>query len=68
MSLQVTGEPNGIVLENAGIMMFERAMDPKVYNELRALNLEALKNGLYTLAQNGITSAVDARHEKNWSQ
>ena len=44
-------------------MMFERAMDPKVYNELRALNLEALKNGLYTLAQNGITSAVDARHE-----
>ncbi|TRY71803.1 hypothetical protein TCAL_11177 [Tigriopus californicus] len=69
-----TGEPNGIVLENAGIEMFEKALDPKMYPNLRQMNYDAALASLFVLAKHGITSAVDARnywkreHDKAWEK
>lgn len=69
-----TNEVNGVLLENAGISIMEFAMDPVKYPALRDLAYEGLKNGLYELARNGITSAVDARsywtreHHKAWER
>ena len=56
------GEPNGIVLENGGNMIVSKALDPKTYPELETYNYGYLLDGLATLAENGITSCVDARN------
>jgi hypothetical protein len=52
---------NGILLENAGIAIMEKAMDPNEFKNLVNLAFEGLTFGLQVLAENGITSAVDAR-------
>ncbi|KAL3861133.1 hypothetical protein ACJMK2_007202 [Sinanodonta woodiana] len=64
------GEPNGILLENAGISIMELAMEPNA--ELDQYNYEGLKKGMKALSMNGITSVCDARsfwkwgHDKIW--
>lgn len=55
------GEPNGILLENAGNLMMEMALDPTMYPEVIRYNREGLEWALGLLAKNGITSVVDAR-------
>lgn len=55
------GRLNGILLENAGIALLEKAFDPNTYRQLEPLALQGLKYGLEKLAKNGITSVVDAR-------
>ena len=63
MRNEQTNELNGILLENAGINIMERAMNPKLYPTLVDEAFKGLaRDGLYLLAQNGITSAVDARN------
>lgn len=52
---------NGILLENAGNWMMDKALDQNLYPELKALAVTGLTNGLMDLAKNGITSFVDAR-------
>jgi len=55
----VTGEPNGILLDSAGEMAFDIAFEPSAV--LEELNYQGLLNGLQQVAENGITSIVDAR-------
>ncbi|MEM7352545.1 MAG: amidohydrolase [Acidobacteriota bacterium] len=54
-----TGEPNGILLDAAGELLFDLALAPNP--ELEALNDQALDEGLAFAARHGITSLVDAR-------
>lgn len=74
MKDKTTGEPNGILLENAGQFMMEHAMDPNKYPKLEELNYKGLLLALKELAINGITSACDARvywtrhHHKAWEK
>lgn len=55
------GEPNGILLENAGNAIRDIALDPDRYPALRYLAYDGLLWSLEKLAKNGITSVVDAR-------
>lgn len=55
------GEPNGILLENAGNLVMEMAMDPDMYPDVVFENKLGLDWSLNHLARNGITSVVDAR-------
>ena len=55
------GRLNGILLENAGIAIMEKALNPNTYPGLVPLAFEGLTYGLEVLAKNGITSVVDAR-------
>lgn len=65
-----TGEPNGILIDNAGMMAEEKAH--KKTPEFLDLMYEGLLDNLTLLAQHGITSVVDARsywtrdHHKVW--
>ena len=52
---------NGIILESAGNILMDIALDPVKYPEVLNYSFSALKSGLETLALNGITSFVDAR-------
>ncbi|MCA9995133.1 MAG: amidohydrolase [Anaerolineales bacterium] len=54
-----TGEPNGILMENAGDMLFDLALAPTP--ELEELHYDGLLYALEQLAENGITSISDAR-------
>lgn len=54
-----TGEPNGILLDNAGNMLIDLALAPTP--ELLDLHYEGLLYSLDELAKNGITSVADAR-------
>lgn len=54
-------EANGILLENAGIWILDKAFDPILYPELEEYAVQGLEIGLESLAANGITSFVDAR-------
>ncbi|MBV1920691.1 MAG: amidohydrolase, partial [Pseudomonadales bacterium] len=53
------GQPNGILLDAAGDLVFDLAYTPTP--ELMQSNYEGLLYGLEQVAQNGITSVVDAR-------
>ncbi len=53
------GQPNGILLDAAGDLVFDLAYTPTP--ELMQSNFEGLLYGLEQVAQNGITSVVDAR-------
>lgn len=53
------GEPNGILLDAAGDLVFELALAPTP--ALKRANYEGLLYGLEQVAKNGITSIVDAR-------
>lgn len=54
-----TGEPNGLLFENAGELAFEAAFAPTP--ALEQLNYEGLLWSLGEIAKNGITSFADAR-------
>lgn len=54
-----TGEPDGILLDNAGNLLMDHALAPTA--ELADLHYEGLLYGLEQLAQHGITSVADAR-------
>lgn len=54
-----TGRPNGILMENAGDLLFDLALAPTP--ELEELHYEGLLYALEQLAENGITSVSDAR-------
>jgi predicted amidohydrolase YtcJ len=54
-----TGQPNGILMENAGDMLFDLALAPTP--ELEELHYDGLLYALEQLAENGITSVSDAR-------
>lgn len=54
-----TGEPNGILFENAGNEIMDLAM--KSFKNLDEMNYDALLLGLEELRRNGITSVCDAR-------
>ncbi|CAM2066011.1 Amidohydrolase [Sulfidibacter corallicola] len=54
-----TGEPNGLLIDNAGDLAFEKAFAPT--DELMQLHYEGLLFSLDRLARNGITSFCDAR-------
>ncbi|XP_023334018.1 uncharacterized protein LOC111705635 [Eurytemora carolleeae] len=56
-----TGEPNGILLENAGNIVMGIALDPNTYPQLLKKQYDGLVYTLGVLAENGITSVVDAR-------
>lgn len=64
------GKPNGILLENAAIEIFDLALEPT--SEMLQLDYEGLLEGLKTLSENGITSVCDARcfwkrkHDEVW--
>lgn len=68
----VTGKPNGILLDNAGIIVDELAMKP--HPELLDLTYEGLLEQLTELSRNGITSIADARvfwtrkHHQVWQR
>jgi predicted amidohydrolase YtcJ len=72
MKDEKTGEPNGILLENAGNAIIDLAMTPTP--ELEELNYEGLLTSLKIIAENGITSICDARtywksnHHKAWQR
>ena len=53
------GKPNGLLIDNAGELAFELALKPS--KDLDELHYQGLLNGLDQLAENGITSFVDAR-------
>lgn len=59
--LNKNNEANGILLENAGNWINDMAFDQTKYPDLIKEADKGLYNGLATLAQNGITSYVDAR-------
>ncbi len=64
MRNNVTGELNGMLLENAVMEIMKLAMDPDDYPAVREFAYEGLLNsnlGLFLLASSGITSAIDAR-------
>lgn len=72
MKTPETGEPNGILLENAGIEIMDIAM--KSVDNLDLKNYEGLLAGLEELGKNGITSVCDARtfwkrgHQNAWKR
>lgn len=72
MKDEKTGEPNGILLENAGNAIIDLAMTPTP--ELEELNYQGLLTSLKEIAENGITSICDARtywrsnHHKAWQR
>jgi len=53
------GSANGLLIDAAGELPWEQAL--RASDELRRLNHDALLEGLALNAENGITSAVDAR-------
>ena len=55
----ITGEPDGILFDNAGNIVLDLAFSRTP--ELDQLNYEGLLYGLDKVAENGITSIVDAR-------
>jgi predicted amidohydrolase YtcJ len=61
MKNEITGEPNGILLENAGDILWAMAMDPSEYSGLKDVAYEGLQWSLKQIAKNGITSICDAR-------
>lgn len=71
-----TGEPNGILLENAGDILWDLALDTQKYPDLEEITKDGLKWALKQLARNGITSICDARtywatrggHHRIWQQ
>ncbi len=54
-----SGQPNGILLDAAGDLVFELAFAPTP--ELKKANYQGLLAGLKQVAEHGITSMVDAR-------
>ena len=54
-----TGEPNGLLLDAAGELIFDLAIQPTT--DVIDLNYDALLWGLQQLRENGITSVTDAR-------
>ena len=54
-----TGEPTGILFENAGNMLFDLALTPNP--ELAELDYQALLESMKALSSNGITSIAEAR-------
>ncbi len=54
-----TGEPDGLLYDNAGDLVFDQALAPTA--QLADLHYEGLLFGLEQLARNGITSVCDAR-------
>ncbi|OUS25037.1 hypothetical protein A9Q99_22590 [Gammaproteobacteria bacterium 45_16_T64] len=54
-----SGEPNGILLDTAGDIVFDIAFAPSA--TLDQINYQGLLSGLAQVAANGITSVVDAR-------
>lgn len=68
------GQPNGVLLENAGNTIMEHALDPNAFPDLRRISHEGLQWALKRLAKNGITSVCDARtywtreHHKAWQK
>ncbi len=70
-----TGEPNGILFENAGDRLFDMALDPSKYRGLNAIAEDGLHWSLEQIAKNGITSICDARtywnsrgHHRIWQK
>ncbi len=67
-----TGKPNGLLIDNAGNMIWELPLKPNKH--LLNLAYEGLLEGLDKLAENGITSIADARvywtrdHHKVWQR
>ena len=59
--LNSSGFCNGIILESAGNILLDMALDPGKYPSLLNYSYTALKSGLSKLASNGLTSFVDAR-------
>ena len=69
------GQPNGILLENAGDALWEMALDPETYPGLNQYAKQGLDWALKKIAKNGITSFCDARtywasrkHHKIWDE
>ncbi|MDA9009523.1 amidohydrolase [Alphaproteobacteria bacterium] len=66
------GQPNGILLDNAGNLIREYVTDPTSQN--LELTYQGLQDGLYELSKNGITSVSDARvywtrkHHEVWQR
>ena len=56
-----TNKLNGILLENAGIEMMDKAMNATEHPDIVALTAEGIAAALKIMAENGITSAQDAR-------
>ncbi len=54
-----TGEPNGVLLDSAGEILFDLALTPTPV--LEQMNYDALLQGLAFANRNGITSLSDAR-------
>ncbi len=54
-----SGQPNGLLFENAGELAFEAALQPTP--QLDNLKYNGLLDAMALLARNGITSVVDAR-------
>lgn len=54
-----TGEPNGILLDTAGDLVFDIAFAPNAVMD--EMNYQGLLHGLAQVAEQGITSLVDAR-------
>ncbi|XP_071178888.1 putative amidohydrolase YtcJ isoform X2 [Mytilus edulis] len=67
-----TGEPNGILFENAGNEIMDIAIAS--FGNQDAANYDALSNALWELKKNGITSICDARtywkrnHHTTWKR
>jgi predicted amidohydrolase YtcJ len=53
------GEPTGVVLDNAGDLVMDKALPPS--KALQAVYYQAVLDGQDELASNGITSVADAR-------
>ena len=68
------GDLTGVLLENAGIEIMEKALNVAEFPALEQIAFQGLRNGLGELAKMGITSAVDARsywtrkHDKAWEK
>ena len=56
-----TNKLNGILLENAGIEIMDKAMNATEHPDIVPLTAEGIKDALKKMAKNGITSAQDAR-------
>ncbi|MEM7424451.1 MAG: amidohydrolase [Pseudomonadota bacterium] len=67
-----TGEPNGLLIDNVGNMIWELPLKPN--RQILDLTYDGLKVGLKKLARNGITSISDARvywtrkHHEVWQR
>ena len=67
-----TGKPNGVLVDNAGNMIWELPLKPD--EQILELTYQGLLEGLDKLARNGITSIADARvywtrgHDKVWQR